>query len=716
MQDFRRDKVAELRNVGRNPYAPKFERTHELAKGPSLKEGEATKMAGRVMLFRDMGKLTFATLQDHTGRMQIALSKDEIGAEEYALAMKMIDLGDFVGVEGVRFTTKKGEPTIQVKQWHMLSKTLRPLPEKWHGLSDRETAYRQRYLDLTSNRETFDRMNFRSAFIRAMREFYWKHSFVEVDIPVLVNSASGALAAPFATHHNALDLDVYLRIALETHQKECLVGGFDRTFSVGPVFRNEGMDPSHLQEFTMCEHYAAYWDYEDNMRFTEEMLKDLLMKTRGTTKATIPGRDGKPVDVDFGGKWPVLSIREVIQRDCGIDFEQHKTANALRAAMKKAGIQLEVDVSKLGRGNLIDQLYKKVSRPKIVAPTFITKHPIDLSPLARRNDENPDVVDRFQLVVGGWEIVNAYSELIDPIDQAGRFDEQAKAKSGGDSEAHDKDDEFVLALEHGCPPCSGWGMGIDRIVALLTCQENLRDVVLFPLMKPLEKKPVIIPAKTPMPHTATPSALPLPTLAELPAPSGEHLLQHADYGHLLSGAHGLIETHATNTKAHLLATGAAMEALAKKFGGDPQTWKVAGMLHDLDWDHLDKDYEKHCGEPLEKMLATIKAPAELLGDIRAHYAHKYGADYPLDTMLRKALYCVDELTGFIIAVTLVRPSKKLADVEVKSVTKKLKDKTFAAQVDREQIRQCEVLLGMPLNDFVALTLDAMRAIAPTLGL
>jgi lysyl-tRNA synthetase class 2 len=716
MEDFRRDKVAELRKIGRNPYAPKFDRTHALAAGAGLQEGDAVRMAGRVMLFRDMGKLTFATLQDHTGRMQIALNKEEIGADEYALAMKMIDLGDFIGVEGTRFTTKKGEPTIQVKRWHMLSKTLRPLPEKWHGLSDRETAYRQRYLDLTSNRETFDRMTFRSAFIRAMREFYWKHGFTEVDIPVLVNSASGALAAPFVTHHNALDLDVYLRIALETHQKECLVGGFDRTFSLGPVFRNEGMDPSHLQEFTMCEHYAAYWDYEDNMRFTEEMLKELLMKTRGTTKATIPGRDGKPVDVDFGGTWPVLSIREVIERDCGIDFEQHKTADSLRAAMKKAGIQLEVDVSNLGRGNLIDQLYKKVSRPKIVSPTFITKHPIDLSPLARRNDENPDVVDRFQLVVGGWEIVNAYSELVDPIDQAGRFEDQAKAKSGGDSEAHDKDDEFVLALEHGCPPCSGWGMGIDRIVALLSCQENLRDVVLFPIMKPHEKKAAVIPQKTPMPHTAKPSALPLPALAELPSPNGTHLLQHADYGHLVAGAHGLIEAHATNTKDHLLATGAAMEALAKKFGGDAQTWKVAGMLHDLDWDHLDKDYEKHCGEPLEKMLATIKAPAELLGDIRAHYAHKYGAEYPLNTMLRKALYCVDELTGFIIAVTLVRPSKKISDVEVKSVTKKLKDKTFAAQVDREQIKQCETLLGMPLNDFVALTLQAMQGIAADLGL
>ncbi len=702
--------------MGRNPYAPKFDRTHTLGAGAGLREGESVRMAGRVMLFRDMGKLTFATLQDQTGRMQIALNKEEIGADEYALAMKMIDLGDHIGVEGTRFTTKKGEPTIAVKKWTMLSKTLRPLPEKWHGLSDRETAQRQRYLDLTSNRETMERMLFRSNFIRAMREFYWENGFVEVDIPVLVNAPSGALATPFATHHNALDLDVYLRIALETHQKECLVGGYDRTFSLGAVFRNEGMDPSHLQEFTMCEHYASYWDYEDNMRFTETMLKTILQKTRGTTKATILGRDGKPIDVDFGGNWPVLSIRDLIKRDSGIDFNEHKTADSLRAAMAKAGIKLEVDVSKMGRGNLIDQLYKKVSRPKITAPTFITQHPIDLSPLARRNDENPDVTDRFQLVVGGWEIVNAYSELVDPIDQAGRFEDQAKAKSGGDAEAHGKDDDYVTALEHGCPPCSGWGMGIDRIVALLTCQENVREVVLFPIMKPEVHVPANIPAKTPMPHTAKPSALPLPALAELPAPDGHHLLEHAKYGHLLQGAHGLIEAHTDQTKAHLIATGAAMEALAKKLGGDPATWKVAGMLHDLDWDKLDKDAEKHCGQTLEEMLASIKAPAELLGDIRAHYAHKYGAEYPLNTTLRKALYCVDELTGFIIAVTKVRPSKKIADVEVKSVTKKMKDKGFAAQVDREQMKQCEPLLGIPLDEFVQITLDAMKPLAAELGL
>lgn len=718
MDPVRHQKAELLRSSKRIPYAAKFERTHTLGKCRELKEKKKATIAGRIVLFRDMGKLTFATLQDQSGRMQIAFREEEMGKDEYALMLKTLDLGDWIGVEGSTFQTQKGEPTVLVKTWTMLSKALRQPPEKWHGVSDRETIYRHRYLDTMSSEESLQRFLFRSSFIKAMREFYWAHGFVEVDLPVLVNSASGALATPFTTHHEALDLDVYLRIALETHQKECLVGGFDRTFSLGPVFRNEGMDPSHLQEFTMCEHYASFWDFADNMQFTQTMLQDILKKTLGTTKAKIPNRDGELIDVDFKGNWPVLTLRDAILQECGIDFDACKTADDLRTAIKEKKIQLDVDVSKLGRGNLIDQLYKKVSRPKIIAPTFITKHPIDLSPLARRNDENPDVTDRFQLVVGGWEIVNAYSELVDPVDQAERFQAQSQAKAGGDTDAHGKDDEFVKALEYGCPPCSGWGMGIDRIVALLTAQENLRDVVLFPIMKPLEKNQTMQTnqRKQKSSSESSDSSDSSESTRALPTPSSSHLLQHAEYGHLLPAAHGLLETHATNTKAHLIATGAAMEALAKKLGGDPATWKVAGMLHDLDWDSLDKDADRHCGEELKTMLATIDAPNELLSDIRAHYAHRYGEEYPLDTMLRKALYCVDELTGFIIAVTYVRPSKKIADVEVSSVKKKLKDKGFAAQVDREQIKKCEELLGIPLDEMIELTLTAMKSIATELGL
>lgn len=725
MDDIRLQKAEKLRSAGKNPYAAAFQRSHVLLAAKELADGSTVQIAGRVVLLRDMGKMTFATLQDQSGRLQIALQIETVGDAAYKEFLETVDLGDFIGVSGERFSTKKGEPTVAVREWTMLTKALRQPPEKWHGVSDRETIYRHRYLDTMSNRSSMDRFLLRSAFIKALREFYWEHDFVEVDLPVLVNAASGALATPFTTHHDALDLDVYLRIALETHQKECLVGGFDRTFSIGPVFRNEGMDPSHLQEFTMCEHYAAYWDFRDNMRFTEDMFRSLLTKALGTTKVQVPDRDGALHEVDFGKKWETFTLRELINKDCGIDYDECATADDLRAAMKAKKITLDVDVSTLGRGNLIDQLYKKVSRPKITEPTFVTSHPIDLSPLARKNDDDPDVTDRFQLVVSGWEIVNAYSELVDPVDQLQRFAEQDRAKHGGDLEAHGKDDEFVEALEYGCPPCSGWGMGVDRIITLLTKQENLRDVVLFPIMKPtrdLRHEMRVVDHKEKMREHQKSREEKMKKEAEndkewaLPASSDHLLPEHSKYGHLLPAAHGLLETHAVQTKAHLIATGAAMEALAKKFGGDPATWKVAGMLHDLDWDNLGKDWEKHCGSTLEDMLKTIDAPAELLGDIRAHYQSLYGEQYPLNSSLRKALYCVDELTGFIIAVTYVRPSKKIADVEVSSVKKKLKDKGFAAQVDRAQIGNCQELLGIPLDEMITIVLEAMKKEAETLGL
>lgn len=720
MESFRQKKADMLRAKAKNPYASSFERSHSLVDARSLPDGSAVAVAGRVMLFRDMGKMTFATLQDQSGRLQVVFREDEIGDEAYKELLEVIDLGDIIGISGKRFATQRGEPSVMASTWTMLSKALRQPPEKWHGIADQETAWRKRYLDLTSNRETMDRFLFRSRFVQELREFYWEHGFTEVETPVLVNAASGALATPFKTHHEAYDTDVFLRIAPETYLKECLVGGFDRVFELGRVFRNEGLDPSHLQDFTMVEHYASYWDYVKNMEFTELMLGTITHKLLGTTKVSIPDRDGHLVEVDFAPPWPRLTLRDAILQSCGIDINECETADDLRAAMKKKKIELDVDVAHLGRGNLIDQLYKKVSRPSLVQPTFIMQHPIDLSPLARRNDENPQITDRFQLVVGGWEIVNAYSELIDPVDQAQRFDEQAKANAKGDSDAHRKDDDYIVALEHGCPPCSGFGMGIDRIVALLTQQTNLRDVVLFPLLKPEKAISDQRSAHSDKENSTRAERSPLSADrlfdASLPPQDSTHLLQHAEYGHLLEGAKNLIEEHTDQTRAHLIATGAAMEALAKKFGGDAQTWKVAGMLHDLDWDQLEKDYEKHCGDTLEHLLSTINAPSELLGDIRAHYAAMYGETYPLDTMLRKSLYCVDELTGFIIAVTLVRPSKKIGDVEVSSVKKKLKDKGFAAQVDRAQIKKCEELLNIPLDEFIAITLEAMKGVAAEIGL
>ncbi|OGY46510.1 MAG: lysine--tRNA ligase [Candidatus Buchananbacteria bacterium RIFCSPHIGHO2_01_FULL_44_11] len=476
-------KLENIRKEGVNPYPEKFDKIQPLAEILSLALGTKIKTAGRLLTIRAMGKIVFCHILDDSGRLQIVLQKDEVGEKNLEWFLKFFDPGDFIGLAGEVFKTKKGEVSILVKDFVMLGKALRPLPEKWHGLKDQEALYRQRYLDLIANPETRQRFLLRSNFIKLLRDFYWQQGFIEVETPILTNTASGALAKPFKTHHNALNTDVYLRIAPETYLKECVVGGFEKVFEIARCFRNEGMDPSHLQDFTMVEHYAAYWNYEDNMNFTEKMFSFLIKELFGQLKIEIKDRQGKPAKVDFTPPWPKVSLAQIIKKDCGLDINQFTDAQALAEAIKAKKINID-GINDLGLGNLIDALYKAVCRQKIIQPTFLIQHPIDLSPLARRNDKNPNIVDRFQLVVNGWEVVNAYSELVDSVDQRQRFAAQAQAKAAGDLEAHGKDDEFVKALEYGAPPISGWGMGVDRLIAILTQQDNLRDVILFPLLRP----------------------------------------------------------------------------------------------------------------------------------------------------------------------------------------------------------------------------------------
>ena len=475
------EKIKMLREAGLLPYAERFEKTHSLAEAKALADGtKQVRAAGRVIALRGFGKLTFGHLLDFSGTMQFALQKNKL-AQQFELFMKTVDMGDFVGVEGEIITTRTGEKTIDVAQWTFLAKSLRPLPEKFHGLTDPELVYRRRYLDLITSPEHMERFRKRTQIIKTIREYLDVHGFTEIDTPVLANKACGALAKPFVTHHNALDIDVFLRIAPETYLKRAIAGGFERVYEFARCFRNEGLDASHLPDFTLLEYYCAYWNYEDNMKFTEALLKHLLVQVCGSLSVTYEN-----TQISFDNDWPRVSFRDLILKDCGIDINRFATKDGLLAEIKGKGITFEddVDIQHAGRGNLVDLLYKKVSRPSLVNPVFVTHHPLDLSPLARKNDKNPDVVDRFQLVVNGWEIVNAYSELVDPLDQAQRFEEQARARAQGDTEAMEVDNDFLLCMEYGMPPISGWGMGVDRVVALLTNAPNLRDVILFPLMRP----------------------------------------------------------------------------------------------------------------------------------------------------------------------------------------------------------------------------------------
>lgn len=497
----RLQKLKLLRESGINPYPNRFERSHKtmeaLAEGGNLKlreveeivkkpSSKVMKLAGRIVAMREHGKLSFAHIQDFSGRMQICFMEDLLGKEKYKLLRKF-DMADFIGIEGELFKTRHGEITLMVFEFQMLSKSLRPLPEKWHGVKDQETIYRQRYLDTVMNRESMDRFIFRSNLIRALREFYWSEDFVELETPILENVSSGAAAKPFSTHHNALGIDLYLRIAGgELWQKMAIVGGFEKTFEVARCFRNEGIDPSHLQEFTMIEHYSAFWDYEDNMKFTERMFEYILKKLLGTTKAKVKDRAGNEVEIDFKAPWPCQKFTEIIKDDCGIDVLKYDSAEDLLKEIKAKKIMIE-DAEKLGYGNLVDSLYKKVSRPKLIQPTFVIQHPLSTKPLARKNDENENLCDTFQLLVNTWEVINAYSEIVDPVDQRDRFEKQSLAKAQGDEEAMMVNEEYLTAMEHGMPCMSGWGMGVDRLVTLLMGQENLKDSVLFPLMRPLEE-------------------------------------------------------------------------------------------------------------------------------------------------------------------------------------------------------------------------------------
>lgn len=663
--------------------------------------------AGRIMLMRSFWKLIFGTLQDYSAQIQFALSKDfcllnqdggelrEIGKEgisPFKIFEKYIDRGDLIGIHGELFMTHKGELTIFVRSFQLLAKALLPLPEKFHGLADEETIYRKRYLDMITEKSSYDRMVFRSRFVQKLREFYYREGFIEVETPTLGNSASGALAHPFTTHHEATDADLYLRIAPETSLKKCTVGGMEKVFEIGKSFRNEGLDPSHLPEFTSVEHYAVYWNYEDNMDFTERMFGYILDELMdGNKKVEIINSKGEKHLVDFSGKWPRRSICDLIEEYSDINIYEENTLEKLQKAIQKAGIQID-GMMKLSHGTLIDKLYKKVARPHIINPTFVIHQPLVLSPLARLNDTNPTIVDRFQLCINGWEVTNAYSELVDPIDQDERFKKQLVAKKAGDDEVAMPDDDFVAAMEHGMPPQSGFGMGIDRIVALLTAQPNLRDVVLFPLVK--DKNPKIeSPASVKTPEKNTPSSE-----------------KNDSHGHIKIDLPIVEETlvkYSTTTKDHNLTVGRCMRYFAQRIGKNADYWYAVGILHDVDWDLVEKDAERHCGESLAQILTEMNAPGWMLEDIRSHYEEKF-PQHGLDTDLRKYLASVDELSGFIWACSRMTPNKSLDEVKVSSVMKKLKDKSFAAGVSRDHCRRCETLLWISLEDFIPQMIEGMK--------
>jgi lysyl-tRNA synthetase class 2 len=479
----RRQKLERIRGRGINPYPYGYHRSHTTQQAIDLLKQQETApktnvisidIAGRITAIRKMGPISFMDLRDGSGKIQLMIDRQFIDKEEEAL-LKDLDIGDIIGASGVLFRTKSGEPTMKAAIIILLAKSLQPLPEKWHGLVDVEKRYRQRYLDLIANAEAKKIFRVRSQVITAIREFLNRRGFLEVETPVLQPSAGGALAQPFTTHHQALDQDFYLRIALELHLKRLIIGGFDKVYEIGRTFRNEGISTQHNPEFTMLESYEAYADYNDIMVMLEEMVFEVSQRVLGTSQIKF-GED----TIDFNPPWQRLTLRDAVKEYSGIDFVKYPTADGLREKMRSMNI--EADTQK-NWAKLVDELLKTFVKPKLIQPTFVFDYPVSMSPLAKSKPGEERVVERFQAVAGGVEIANAYTELNDPIEQKKRFEEQLQERQGEDEERWTIDEDFLLALEYGMPPTGGLGVGIDRLVMVLTGQQSIREVILFPQLR-----------------------------------------------------------------------------------------------------------------------------------------------------------------------------------------------------------------------------------------
>ncbi|WP_018652897.1 lysine--tRNA ligase [Actinobacillus capsulatus] len=481
----RREKLAKLREQGnpfpntfrRDAYAEKLHAQYDEVEGEALKEQDIqVKVAGRIMLKRVMGKASFFTIQDVSGQIQLYVARDNLAEGLYADKVSMWDLGDIVGVAGALFKTKTGELTVRCSEVELLTKSLRPLPNKVQGLTDQETRYRQRYLDLISNEESRRTFMIRSKVVSGIRQFFLEKDFIEVETPMLQVIPGGAAAKPFITHHNALDVDMYLRIAPELYLKRLVVGGFERVFELNRNFRNEGVSVRHNPEFTMIEYYQAYADYHDLMDNTEELLRKLAIDILGTT--TVPYGE---YEFDFGKPFERITMHNaIVKYGNGITREDLDSFEKSVEIAKGLGIEIQ---KSWGLGSVVNAIFEEVAEHQLIQPTFLMAHPAEISPLARRNDENPEVTDRFELFIGGREIGNGFSELNDAEDQAERFDAQVAAKDAGDDEAMFKDEDFVVALEHGLPPTAGEGLGIDRLAMIFANAPSIRDVILFPAMR-----------------------------------------------------------------------------------------------------------------------------------------------------------------------------------------------------------------------------------------
>ena len=682
LMKVRREKLDKLREEGKDPFAiTKFNRTHTskeiIDNFEELEEKDVT-IAGRIIAKRVMGKASFCHIQDGEGKLQSYVSVNDLGEESYK-QFKEDDIGDIIGITGFVFKTKTGEISIHAKEVTLLTKSLKPLPEKFHGLKDTDLRYRQRYVDLIVNPEVRDTFIKRSMIIKELRNILDEKGYLEVETPTLNNLITGDAARPFVTHHNTLDIDMYLRIAPELNLKRLVVGGLEKVYEIGKNFRNEGMDIKHNPEFTVVELYSAYEDYNDMMNITEEIITKLCMKVNNTLKINYQG-----ADIDLTGPWKRITMIDSIKEKAGVDFNEIKTdEEAIKIAEEK---NVELEDGKKTRGHIINEFFETFVEETLIQPTFIIDYPVEVSPLTKRKQDKPELTERFELFIGGREYGNAYSELNDPIDQYERLKKQAEARANGDEEAGMMDEDFVNALEIGLPPTGGLGIGLDRLIMLLTDSASIRDIILFPTMKPLsnvnDKKIVKIENK------------------KVNNTKYETKIKREDALKLLK-KYNKEEFHIR----HAITVEQIMRYFARKYNENEDFWGIAGLLHDIDYEMYP---EEHCQKAPE-ILKEVDASTEL---INAICSHGYGicSDIEPKHNMEKILFAIDELSGLIWAAAKMRPSKSTKDMELQSLKKKYKDKKFASGCSREIIARGAELLDWELDELLQNTLDAMKEV------
>ena len=712
-----------LLDAGVNPYpirstidahaAELEERYAELEAGTDTED--VYSLAGRIRAFRKQGKAAFIVLEDCTGSIQLFCRVNDLPEDEWAL-LSQLDLGDIIGATGAVLRTRRGQLSVAPTHIELLSKSLRPLPEKFHGLTDREVRYRQRYVDLIMNADVRETFRKRSQIISLIRRYMEADGYMEVETPMMHAILGGANAKPFVTHFNALDRDFYLRIATELPLKRCIVGGLERVFEIGRQFRNEGMDLTHNPEFTSMEAYCAYSDLDGMKALTEGLFKTIAREVCGCEEGheviTYQGQT-----VDMSGTWASRPLSEIASEVIGEHVDMDTPVEHLRELCESRGIETQ---DNWGAGKLLFEIYDELGEATLVNPTFVCDYPEEVSPLSKRKDEDPRLTDRFELVICGHEYANAFSELNDPVDQAGRFAEQVAAKGFGDDEAMGYDYDYVRALEYGMPPAGGIGYGIDRMVMLFCDAPAIRDVLLFPAMKPET-------------ITRADIASQLPDTTDGAAASVDALADDAENGAANEAAAGraaeapALETGLTRDQAFDLlkqynedpfhiAHGQTLEGLMRYYAEqfDPanvEFWGQVGLLHDLDWEKF-QDEVNHTVKAGE-ILAEAGAKPELARAIQTHNSDN-NPDLPApSSKMECVLFACDELSGLIQAACLMRPSKSVMDFEVKSLKKKFKDKKFAAGCNRDVIRRGAELMGMELDELFASVIDAMKAIQPT---